>query len=173
MNKLFILIFAIYLTSSCSSIISLHRKQFIYTSKNRELSIYFYPDNTCLIKNIFLCKNIDEDFREQTINATYKRSGKLILLKNAACVGNGCIFPEYIEIPIQKDSDCFFLNAEARQEKVIFDGRKFQTEYHKYGLVPNIDIDTMYISDKKIILIKKSIDGNFGFIFKQNKKIVK
>ena len=89
----------------------------------------------------------------------------MIILKNITCKDDSCIYQQNIEIPIQKSSNCSFLNNEGRNSKTVFDGRTYQSDYHKYGLVPNIDIDTMHISNGKIILIKKNNNGNFGFIF--------
>lgn len=166
MRKMLIVLFVIVFTFSCSSLKELKGKRFIYKSQNRELLLAFSNDSMCSIKNTFFCDDIDNKFKEMTINATYKKQGDMIIIKNINCKDNNCIYPQSIEIPIQKNSSCIFLNNEGRKTKTIFDGRKYQSDYHKYGLVPNIDIDTMYINKRKIILIKKVENGNFGFIFK-------
>lgn len=166
MKKILIILWVIPFVFSCLSVKNLKHKKFIYKSKNRELSLTFSGDSMCVIKNTFFCNKIDDKFREIKINATYKKQGNKIIIKNINCKNNNCIYPPTMEIPIQENSDCLFLNNEGRKSKIIFDGRTYQSNYYKYGLVPNIDIDTMYIVKRKIIFVKKIKNGSFGFIFK-------
>ena len=156
----------IIITFSCKSIKEITGKKFIYSSPNRELLLSFENDTLCNIKNIFQCDDIENKYKEITIKATYKRVSNMIILKNVICKGDNCNLPQYIDIPFQTSNKCFFLNKENRNGKLIFDGREYQSNYYKYGLVPNIDIDTMYIYKNKITLIKKVKNGNFGFVFK-------
>lgn len=165
MKKLLVIFYVLVFTFSCSSSKELKGKKFIYKSQNRELLLTFSSNSMCSIKNTFFCDDVEDKFKEITVNATYKIQGNMIILKNITCKDDSCIYQQNIEIPIQKSSNCSFLNNEGRNSKTVFDGRTYQSDYHKYGLVPNIDIDTMHISNGKIILIKKNNNGNFGFIF--------
>ena len=45
-------------------------------------------------------------------------------------------------------------------------GPNYLTAYEKFGLVPNVDIDTLRIIKNKIVLSKKESNRNIGFIFK-------
>jgi hypothetical protein len=166
MKKILIILLVLVFAFSCSSVKNLKGEKFIYKSQNRELLLTFSSDSVCTIKNTFFCDKIDDKFREITINATYKKQGNMIIIKNINCKNNDCVYPPSIEIPVQENSDCVFLNNEGRKNKTVFDGKTYQNDYHKYGLVPNIDIDTMYISERKIIFTKKIRNGSFGFIFK-------
>ena len=162
-----VIIFTVILTAfSCSSIKEIAGKKFSYTSPNRKLLLSFENDSLCSIKNIFYCDDIDNKFKEISIKATYKRQSNMIIVRNITCKDNFCKYPSNIDIPVQESTKCIFLNKDNREFKMIFDGRKYQSDYHKFGLVPNIDIDTMYIYKNKITLIKKIGNGNFGFIFK-------
>jgi len=165
MKNVIIILLMMFFTLSCSSNRDLKGKKYTYKSKNRELVIKFNENNTCSIKNVFLCNDIDDEFREIIINATYKRYNDMIVFRNFNCKDDGCIYPSYIEIPAQNSSNCIFLNKDERKNTTIFDGRTFQSDYYKYGLVPNIDIDTMYIVKNKIIFTKKTESGSFGFVF--------
>lgn len=164
--KKIIIITVLLVTFSCSSIKEIKGKQFSYSSPNRELFLSFENDSLCSIKNVFHCDDIDNKYKEITIKAIYKRQSNMIIIRNVTCKDNTCKFPPNIDIPIQISNKCLFLNKENRNGKEIFDGRKYQSDYQKYGLVPNIDIDTMYIYKNKITLVKKIENGNFGFIFK-------
>ena len=156
----------VLITFSCASIKQIAGKNFSYTSPNRELLLSFENDSLCSIKNIFYCDDIENKYKEITIKATYKRQSNMIIIRNVTCKDDTCKFSTNINIPIQESNKCAFLNKAHRESKMIFDGRKYQSDYHKYGLIPNIDIDTMYIYKNKITLIKKIENGNFGFIFK-------
>jgi hypothetical protein len=166
MKKVLFLLTIVLILYSCSTTKGIAGKKFIYESPNRELLLFFENDSLCSIKNTFYCDDIDDKYREIVIKATYKKKSNMIIIKNIDCKDNTCQFPPNIDIPIQTSNKCLFLNKENRNEKTIFDGRTFQSDYHKYGLVPNIDIDTMYIYKNQITLVKKIGRGNFGFIFK-------
>jgi hypothetical protein len=163
MKKIIIILTAVLATFSCSSIKQIAGKKFSYASPNRKLLLSFENDSLCSFKNIFYCDDIDSKYKEITIRASYKRQSNMIIIRNVTCKDNTCKFPSNIDIPIQESNKCVFLNKENRDSKMIFDGRKYQSDYHKYGLVPNIDIDTMYIYKNKITLIKEIGNGNLLF----------
>ncbi len=166
MKKILFLFTIALILYSCSTIKDISGKKFTYRSPNRELLLYFENDSLCSLKNIFYCDDIDNKYKEITIKATYKKQSNMIIMKNIVCKDNACEFSPNIDIPIQMSNKCIFLNKESRNGKTTFDGRTYQSDYHKYGLVPNIDIDTMYINKNQIIFVKKIDKGNFGFIFK-------
>lgn len=167
MKNFIITIFLIVFSSSCTSVKNLEENKYIYKSKNRELVLIFNNDNTCSIINIFLCNDIDEDIKEIVINATYKKTGNMIVIKNVNCITNDCSYSPIMEIPIQKSINCSFLNNEEREGERIFDGKTYNSNYDNYGLIPNIDVDTMYAIKKEIIFTKKTKEGSFGFVFKK------
>ena len=167
-KNLFFLTIALFVLMlfSCSTNKDISGKKYVYKSLNREFLLFFENDSICSFKNIFYCDDIDNKYKEIVIRATYKKKSNKIIIKNLDCKDNTCEFPPNLDIPIQTSNKCQFLNKENRNEKKIFDGRTFQSDYHKYGLVPNIDIDTMYIYKNEITFVKKYGRGNFGFIFK-------
>ncbi|WP_290806405.1 hypothetical protein [Flavobacterium sp.] len=128
--------------------------------------LHFENDSLCSLKNIFYCEDIEERYKEIIIKSNYERRGDTIFLENVNCKQEDCNYNTTIEIPIQNSLTCDFLNEESRKSKVLFDGRSYKSKYYEYGLVPNIDIDTLYINKKNIILVKKIKNGNFGFVFK-------
>lgn len=166
MKKKIFLFSTVIVLYSCSSIKSVSGKKFVYESLNRELILSFDNDSLCTLKNVFYCDDIDKKYREITIKATYKKNGDIIILKNIDCKENSCVLPPIVEIPTQASNKCNFLSSESRESKKIFDGRTYQSEYLKYGVVPNIDNDTLYIYKKQITLVKKFERGSLGFIFK-------
>jgi hypothetical protein len=166
MKKILFIFTILLILYSCSTTKDISGKKFIYRSPNRELLLHFENDSLCSLKNIFYCDDIDKKYKEITTKATYKRQSNMIILKNIVCKDYACEFSPNIDIPIQISSKCFFLNKESRNKKTVFDGRTYQSEYHKYGLVPNIDVDTMYINNNQITLVKKIDRGSFGFVFK-------
>lgn len=162
-----ICLFATILTLySCSTMNKISGKEYIYESPNRKLTLFFENDSVCTLKNIFYCDDMDIKYREITSKAIYKKKTDMILLKNIICENSSCEFSPIVDIPIQESSKCVFLNRESRTSKKGFDGRTYQNEYLKYGAVPNIDNDTLYIYKKQLTLIKKIERGSIGFIFK-------
>lgn len=166
MRKILILSLIVLLALACGSLDNLNGQHFVSQSNKRKLTLTFTSDSTCMIKNIFYCDGIDQQYRQISINLNFKKSGNKIIVRNVNCDNDSCIYPPIIEIPIQTNSDCSFLNADGRKRKNLFDGRSFQSAYERYGLIPNIDIDTMYIVKRKILLTKKTKSGSIGFIFK-------
>lgn len=142
-------------------------KNYSYRSLNRELLLSFENDSLCSIKNVFYCDDIADMYKETIIKATYKRKSNMFIITNLTCKSSSCEYFPNMDIPSLQSSKCIFLNKENRTEKAIYDGRTFQSDYRKYGLIPNIDIDTLYIIKDEIILVKKIDRGSFGFIFKK------
>jgi hypothetical protein len=145
---------------------SVKGKVFMNESINRKLVLSFSNDSTCTFKNIFNCEDIDDEYKNISINATYKRDFNTIIVTNKLCKTDDCVLAPKIEIPIQKSKKCDFLNEDYRKDKIIFDGRHIKSKFHEYGIIPNIDIDTIYIYKNKIILLKVIDNVNRGFIFK-------
>ncbi|MFP9113147.1 hypothetical protein ACLI1A_04350, partial [Flavobacterium sp. RHBU_3] len=104
-------------------------------------------------------------YKRVKIITTYRKIDNMIVLKNIACKNDSCVFPPTIFIPIQNSRNCNFLNSENRESKTIFDGRTYLSNFDKYGQVPNIDVDTLYMYDNKLLFYKKIEGGNLGFIF--------
>jgi len=166
MKKIVLIYSLLFLLVSCSSLKVISGKKFKFNSNNRELILHFENDSLCILKNTFYCDDIEEQYKEIIVKSKYERRGDSIFLKNINCKQDDCNFSTIIEIPIQNSLSCDFLNEESRQSKVLFDGRSYKTKYHEFGLVPNVDIDTLYINKKSIIFVKKIKNGNFGFVFK-------
>lgn len=164
--KKIVLFVLVTILSSCSTMNNISGKQFLYESYNRKLVLSFQNDSLCTLTNTFHCNNIDEKYKEITVTTIYKRESNMIFLRNIDCKDNGCIFSPIFDVPIQESNNCNFLSRESRNFKKIFDGRKYQSEYLKYGAIPNVDIDTLYIHKKQITFIKKIESGTIGFIFK-------
>jgi hypothetical protein len=149
---------------SCDITKELNNSSYSYKSKKRTLRLVFSNDSICRIENIFHCNDIDLDIKELTTTCIYKRIGNTIILKNVNYQKDS-IFNLYLNIPPQESNKCSFLNSDKRMHSSI--GPNYPTEYEKYGLVPNIDIDTLLISKNRIILIKPSQLINLCFVFKK------
>lgn len=143
---------------------TLVEKEFMFESKNRTLSVSFFGDSLCLLKNTFHCDDISADYREIEIKCTFKRVENVIYLKNTKCKGQSCKYDIVIDIPPQESKKCFFLSEEARYKEPL--GPNYLNSFERFGLVPNIDIDTMRIIGHKIVLIKKEGNMSVGYIFK-------
>lgn len=167
MKKTLILFATIIMVYSCSSTKKISGKGFVYKSQNRQLSLSFENDSLCSLKNVFYCDDIDNKYKEIIIKATYKIQSDMIIIRNINCKGFTCEYAPNMDIPIQQSNNCVFLNKESRTGKAVFDGRTYQSDYHKFGLVPNIDIDTLYIIKDEITFVKKIDRGSFGFVFKK------
>lgn len=150
---------------SCSVSKEISNKTFKYKSKKRTLQLVFENDSICRLENIFYCNDIKSDIKELTTISTYKKNGDTIFLKNIACTTDNCHYDLIRDIPPQESKDCDFLNIEKRKRKMII-GPSYLTDYQKYGIVPNIDIDTLYIIGNKIFLNKQSKEMSISFIFK-------
>ena len=151
----------------CSSAKKISGNRFIHKSLNRELIISFDNDSLCSLTNTFDCEDIDDKLKTIVIKAIYKRREGMIILRNVTCEKGNCKYPPNIDVPVQQSNECPFLNGPSRAKREVFDGRTYQNEYYKFGLIPNIDIDTLYINDDELTLIKKIDRGNFGFVFKK------
>lgn len=153
------------LISSCNITKVLSGKTFEYKSKNRKLQIVFNNDSICQLKNVFLCNDIDFKFKEITITCNYKRDHDTLYLKNINCKDANCSYDLTIYIPPQESQKCSFL-SEKNRKTTNFVGPSYVSEYQKYGLVPNIDIDTLYIIKNKILLYKYNEIMSIGYYFK-------
>lgn len=163
--KLGLLIFAILILGACQSIKELKGKTFEYESRKRTLAVIFNSDSTCVLKNTFHCNDVSEDVKHIMINCTYKRLNDVIYLRNVNCTDANCKYDLALEIPPQESDQCDFLSEDARKSQITI-GPNYPTAYEKFGLVPNIDIDTLRIIKNKIVLFKKDSTRNIGFIFK-------
>jgi hypothetical protein len=147
----------------------IERKSFRYKSYKREIILNFSNDSIVNLTNIFYCKDLKNEYKVINIQGIYKRLNKeMILVRNIECKDNNCLLPPTIEIPPQESVNCDFLNIEKRRDKVIFDGRSYSSDFKKYGLIPNLDVDTLFTIKNKIYLIKKIINEGMtlGFEFK-------
>jgi len=105
-------------------------------------------------------------YKEITIICRYEKVDKMLILKNIDCKSDSCNKSFTIDIPPQTSNQCDFLNEDKRN-RVFTVGPSYPTAYEKYGLVPNIDIDTVFIVKNKLLFIKNKQNwGNIGFIFK-------
>ena len=150
---------------SCNTIKNLSGTTYKYSSKNRTLELIFVDSRFCKLKNTFHCNDLKPEIKEITIHCEYQKRGDTIFLKNVNCTTDTCKKEITISIPPQESIPCYFLNNNSRSLNVKF-GPAYATSYQKYGLVPNIDIDTLYINRKKILLYKRESLINVGFIFK-------
>lgn len=167
MKKILVALVIVMTLVCCSSAKRVSGSKFIYKSLNRELVLSFDNDSLCSLTNTFHCDDIDNKYKEIVVKAFYERRQDIIILKNVSCVKEDCKYSSNIDIPIQQSIKCSFLDSDGRTKKEVFDGRTYQSDYYKFGLVPNIDIDTLYIHNNEVTLIKKIDRGNFGFVFKK------
>jgi len=151
-----------FIISSCSTVSKLRGNKYTYKSKQRILELIFTDQTTCVLKNTFHCPDIEEKYRIISTECNYTQKGDTIFLCNKNLnYHNGL----YIEIPPQNSEKCEFLNEKSREKKFTI-GPNYATDYEKYGVVPNITTDTLYIIKNKIVLFKKSENRSIGFIFK-------
>lgn len=160
-----LLILALLILGACHSTKELNGKTFKYESQKRTLAVIFKSDSTCALQNTFHCSDVSSDFREITINCTYKRIGDVVYLRNVNCTDDKCKYDLTITIPPQESEQCGFLSDASRKSKMTI-GPNYPTAYEKFGLVPNVDIDTLRIIKNRIVLSKKESNRNIGFIFK-------
>ncbi|GGF11776.1 hypothetical protein SAMN05443634_10313 [Chishuiella changwenlii] len=148
--------------SNCNTSINIPKNKFVYKSKNRTLEVYFKDDNSCLITNTFHCPDIDENYKIIKMEFDYLRKGDTIFLNN-----KNPSYEEglYLKIPEQESEKCDFLNKEKRERYGKF-VPTYSTDFEKYGIVPNLNIDTLYIIKNKITFFKKNSTQSIGFIFK-------
>ena len=159
------LVLFILITFICgcqTSMVNLSKTKFTYESKNRTLELYFKDDNNCLLTNTFHCPDIDERYKIIQMEFDYLRKGDTIFLNNKSPLYEDEL---YIKIPYQESVKCDFLNKEKRERFGKFTPT-YATDFEKYGIVPNLNRDTLYIIKDKITFFKKNSTQSIGFIFK-------
>jgi hypothetical protein len=163
--RLVILISGLLLFDNCSINRKICGETYTAKTKSRIARLKFDNDSICRFVNTFKCNDIDSKYKEITITCKYQKLDNLIILRNEKCKCDSCNFDFTIDIPPQESKKCFFLNDESR--KVNFSiGPTYLNAYEKYGFIPNIDIDTVYIVKNKLIFIKQNSWRSIGFIFK-------
>lgn len=153
-----------FLFNSCSTIKYLEERSYSYKSKNRKLEVIFRKDSVCEIKNIFYCEDIDPAIKNISFLCKYKRKGNSIYLHNLNpdIENKDMIF----YLPPQNSIPCYFLNKEHRKNKENkYIGPDYMTPYEKYGVIPNITNDTLYIIKNKIVYYKSDGRRSIGFVF--------
>lgn len=132
--------------------------EYIYENSNRKLSIQILDENNLIIKNVFNCTNIADQFKNIVFKKKYRISKNKIIILN----------PQKGEfnLPYFNDSDCDFLSEKYRTNiKKLYDGRAFYPDKSLYH-IPNID--TLKITkDNDLYYYKKVENGSVGFIFKK------
>jgi hypothetical protein len=164
-NILNIIYLVIMLFEACNTSEKLANKTFSYKSKHRLLEFVFNNDSICTLKNTFYCKKIDSNIEEISSVCKYKRSFDTIYFKNIDCKSNDCIYDLFRQIPSQQSTECSFLTKKERDINVRIGGN-YVKEFDKFGLIPNIDIDTAYIIKGKILFFKGDKEHSMTFIFK-------
>lgn len=165
MRRIHIILIIVLSFISCSISKELGGKSYSYKSKKRTLQLFFDNDSICRLKNTFHCHDIDPEIKEIVITCKYERVKDTIYLRNLDAESNDYENSLTFDIPVQNSRSCAFLNKESRKRKISI-GPSYTTEYQKYGLVPRIDIDTLYIQKNKIILYKQAASKSVLFIFK-------
>jgi hypothetical protein len=162
-NKKHILWVCGYICVSYHNTISeLSGETFTYKSEHRKLKLKFVNDSICTLTNIFDCPDIEQEYKIIVQECTYIKKGNDIYLKNKELkIGD----KSYIEIPPQSSNVCDFLSTKNRK-RPFYVGHYSATEYEKYGIIPNITIDTLRIINNKIVLYKAYDKGSLGFVFK-------
>lgn len=132
--------------------ISKKENNYYFKSKKRVLELNFLNDSICIYKNTFSCKDIDSNIRVIEIQCKYIKNEDFIILENLNC-NNANSF--YIEYSPQKSNDCKFLNKNNINENQIkFGGQHTISDNYISSLIPNIDVDTLYIYNKRLFLLK-------------------
>lgn len=157
-------LFALFVCMACHPVKELTDRTYKFESNKRTLSITFNDDSTCVLQNTFHCSDIDANVREIAIRCRFQQVGDRIYLRNLDCQDDNCRHNLTVDIPPQQSSKCDFLSDNSRRS-VPF-SPKYNSQYEKFGLVPDIDIDTLYIIKNKIILTKAESGKSVGFIFK-------
>jgi len=152
----------LFIVFSCTSIKKLPNNKYVYKSKKRTLELYFRDSSTCVLKNTFKCSDINPNFKNIITECNYLRKGDTIFLNRKNTSNTESL---YLFIPPQKSKKCDFLNKEKR-ERVFSIGPSYATDYEKYGLVPNINQDTLYIINNRIFFYKQVKRQGIGFMFK-------
>jgi hypothetical protein len=151
------------LSISCSVDTNFIGKTYKFKSKKRELSLTFENDTLCVFKNRFKCKNLDPNVGSISIWCTYKRVGSQVFLKNTSCpTGTPCSYELTYPMPAQMSPDCAFLSQDT--DTLIRIGPNYPTPFEKFGIVPNIDVDTLSLFKKGLLLYKTNGRRSVGFI---------
>jgi hypothetical protein len=150
---------------SCKTTKDLRGKTYKYKSQKRTLEFIFDNDSICRLKNTFHCNDIDESVKRIIITCEYIRVRDTLYLKNNNCKDNSCKYDLVFLIPPQESAQCSFLKKEERKRPFLI-GPSYLTEYQKYGLVPNIDIDTLYVVKNKLLFTKHDQKMRLMFVFK-------
>ena len=166
MRRIYIVFITLLLFVSCNVTKDLVGDVYSYKSKRRTLQLIFDNDSICRIKNIFHCKDIDEEIKEITTVCEYIRVEDTIYLKNIDCEHDTCEYGLFMDIPFQNSKKCYFLNEEHRRARALRVGPSYKGEYRKYGIIPKIDVDTLYILKNEILFYKQSNWESVGFFFK-------
>ncbi len=161
--ELRIIVIGLLFVASCGSIKELPNNEYTYKSKNRTLELHFTDDKTCILKNTFECSDIDPNFKNITIECNYTRKGDTIFLNRK---GSNYDTSLYIDIPPQESNECSYLSKKSRERNSKV-SPTYATDYEKYGLVPNVVQDTLYIVKNKIVYFKKNKNQSIGFVFKK------
>ena len=164
-TTIILLVFILLTALSCNTSKELAGKSFKYNSKKRTLELIFDNDSLCKLKNTFYCKDIDINIKELTIFCKYKRINDTLYLININCKQDTCKYDLIVPIPPQHCKQCSFLNEEHRTHPITY-GPNYSSDYQKYGLIPNIDIDTLYLVKNKILLYKHDSKMSIGFVFR-------
>jgi hypothetical protein len=163
--KLILLIFSCALINACYIDKNLAGKTFVSKTKDRIAQLKFDNDSVCHFINTFQCNDIDPKYKEIIISCRYIKSDSFIILRNDKCKSDTCKYNLTIDIPPQESKKCYFLNAKSRESHFII-GPSYMTAYEKYGFIPNIDIDTVYIFRNKLYFFKWDSRRTIGLIFK-------
>ena len=155
-NKITLIIFILFI--SCKSQpLTMIGNEYIYENNNRKLSIQILDENNLIIKNIFNCTNIDDEFKNIIFKKKYHISKNKIIILNPQ--------KEEFNLPYFNDSDCNFLSEKYRTNiRHLYDGRTFYPDKSLY-YIPNID--TLKITQEGLYYYKKVENGSIGFIFKK------
>jgi len=161
-----IYLITILILAGCSSIGSLSGKSYKYKSKRRILELKFENDSLCTLENTFKCKDLKPELQKILIKCKYNRINDTIFIQNIEFDDGNVNYDIAINVPTQENSKCKFLNEKNRRKGEFQIGPSYQTQYEKHGLVPNIDLDTLYIVKNHILLLKQNERRSIGFIFK-------
>lgn len=155
-NKITLIIFILFVSCKSQSL-TIIGNEYIYENSNRKLSIRILDENNLIIKNIFNCTNIDEQFKNIVFKKKYRISNNKIIILN----------PEKEEFNLSyfNNSDCDFLSEKYRTDiRRFYDGRTFYPDKSLY-YIPNID--TLNITQDNLYYYKKVENGSMGFMFKK------
>ncbi|WP_261511404.1 hypothetical protein [Chryseobacterium paludis] len=159
MQTTMILITFIMFISCKSQYLPIIGDEYIYENNNRKVSIQILDKNNLIIKSIFNCTNIDDQFKNIIFKKKYRISKNKIIILNPE--------KEEFKLPYFNDSDCNFLSEKYRTNiRHLYDGRNFYPDKSLYS-IPNIDTLTI-MQNNSLFYYKKVTNGSVGFIFKKS-----